>query len=322
MSRKTSKCAFRLGAFLLTVLLSTFHAMAQQVETFSYDASLPLDLKIEKQEKIAGARVRWVSYNSPMKGRISALLVIPSKLPPNTRVPAVLYLHWGRGDKREFISEALILARANVVGLSIDAPWARPVPFRADREGNINDPVKDFELYRQTVLDLRRSVDLLVQTAGVDPGRIGYVGHSYGATWGGVLAGVERRLKAFVLMAGLPSVVDFEDRGADKSAEIIDAFTKESSPAQIKNYIKTLSPISPENFIIHSSPAGVMMQFARFDPYISRAAALHYFEVAGQPKEIRWYESSHEVNAPDALRDRCRFLARRLKFDVPSECKR
>jgi hypothetical protein len=34
------------------------------------------------------------------------------------------------------------------------------------------------------------------------PEHVAYVGHSYGATFGGVIAGVEHRISAFVLMAG------------------------------------------------------------------------------------------------------------------------
>ena len=41
----------------------------------------------------------------------------------------------------------------------------------------------------------------LIARDDVDPERLGYVGHSLGATWGGALAGVEKRVKAFVLMS-------------------------------------------------------------------------------------------------------------------------
>jgi hypothetical protein len=36
--------------------------------------------------------------------------------------------------------------------------------------------------------------------------RLGYVGHSYGASYGGTIAGIEQRIAAYVLMAGWYSV--------------------------------------------------------------------------------------------------------------------
>ena len=39
----------------------------------------------------------------------------------------------------------------------------------------------------------------------MDPKRIAYVGHSYGGVAGGVLAGIEPRISAFVLIGAVPS---------------------------------------------------------------------------------------------------------------------
>ena len=57
---------------------------------------------------------------------------------------------------------------------------------------------------------MRRGADLLLARPDVDPRRLAFVGHSYNATVGAILAGVDRRFKAFVLMAGaLSDQVDF-----------------------------------------------------------------------------------------------------------------
>jgi len=78
----------------------------------------------------------------------------------------------------------------------------------------------------QTVIDLRRAVDVVLSRPGVDPKRIGFVGHSFGATWGGVLAGVEKRIKAYVLMAGLPDIADFNKSGASLYDQMIETARK------------------------------------------------------------------------------------------------
>jgi hypothetical protein len=55
---------------------------------------------------------------------------------------------------------------------------------------------------------LRRAIDFVPSRPEVDPRRLGYVGHSFGAMFGGILAGVESRVAGFALMAGVGSFAD------------------------------------------------------------------------------------------------------------------
>jgi cephalosporin-C deacetylase-like acetyl esterase len=48
----------------------------------------------------------------------------------------------------------------------------------------------------------RRAVDILQERFELIPEHLGYAGHSFGASFGGVIAGVEYRIKAYVFMAG------------------------------------------------------------------------------------------------------------------------
>ena len=52
------------------------------------------------------------------------------------------------------------------------------------------------------IIDLRRAVDLLASRSDVDPERIAYLGVSYGGMMGGLLASIEDRLQAYVLIVG------------------------------------------------------------------------------------------------------------------------
>ena len=72
----------------------------------------------------------------------------------------------------------------------------------------MGEPEHDRQEHTKTTIDLLRAVDLLTSRSEVDAGRIGYVGHSFGALFGGILAGVEKRIKAFVLMSGVGSFTD------------------------------------------------------------------------------------------------------------------
>jgi cephalosporin-C deacetylase-like acetyl esterase len=57
--------------------------------------------------------------------------------------------------------------------------------------------VRDRSSRQPETIDLRRAVDLLIARPDVDQRRLAYVGINYGAAMGGLLAGVEDRIKAY-----------------------------------------------------------------------------------------------------------------------------
>jgi predicted alpha/beta hydrolase len=111
-------------------------------------------------------------------------------------------VHWGQADRTEFLSEALILARAGAESLLIDGVFNRP----GGQADDFTHPEKEKQGYIQLLTDIRRGVDLLQSRPEVNGKRIAYVGHSYGATWGGALAGVEHRIIAYVLMGRITAI--------------------------------------------------------------------------------------------------------------------
>jgi dienelactone hydrolase len=142
--------------------------------------------------------------------------------------------------------------------------------------------------YIQIVVDLQRGVDLLTSRSDVDAKRIGYVGHSFGAVWGGVLAGVETRISAYVLMAGHARVSECK-----------------------KCRVGTISRLHAIHYIGQAAPAAVFFQFAERDEYIEREAALEYHEACSEPKRIEWYHAKHELNEQAHL-DRVAWLSAHL----------
>lgn len=113
-------------------------------------------------------------------------------------------------NRKQFLDEAIALAPTGVVSLLTDGPVARP-GYVAD-----NMPLSEKQAAEtlQQVIDMRRGVDLLLARKDVDPKRLAYVGHSYNASIGAILSGVDRRFKAFVLMAGTMSDEVHMKRGA------------------------------------------------------------------------------------------------------------
>jgi len=159
------------------------------------------------------------------------------------------------------------------------------------------------------VVDARRGLDLLLSRPDVDPKRVAYVGHSLGATWGGALAGVEKRVRAYVLMGGLPNITDFS--GDDSFSQQV---RKRYTAEQINKYAEIVGPLNPENFVGRSSPARLFFQFARWDRYISSASAGRYERAASQPKLSQYYDTSHEFNDLRSWCDRTEWLRKELQL--------
>ena len=286
------------------VLVLGLPAVAQMpleelARTFAYDAAAPLDVKEVGVEQRAGASVHDLTYASPSGGRVPAYLVRPAGKGP---FAGIVYMHWGQGNRSEFLAEALLMAKAGAASIMIDAPFWRPEAKRmpcgeADRE-----------LYVQMVIDLRRALDVLLSHPEVDKGRLAYVGHSLGATWGGTLAVVERRFHSHVLMGGLPSLADAirEDVGASPPPP--------DQKQKLEDCLKTLEPIESIHYVGKAAPAAILFQFARVDRFISAKAAKQYYEAGSEPKVVKWYEGGHEFSDPAALSDRMEWLQQRLKL--------
>ena len=295
---------------LVCLLLLVGAALGQSVpapyETaarfFDYDAKAPLDFQDKGAEHVSGAQVHDVSYASPKGGRVPAFLVVPAGKGP---FPAVIFVHWGQGDRTEFLAESLILARAGAISLLLEGVFNR-----SNATGDLFlQSEKERESYIQLVTDIRRGVDLLLARSDVDPKRVAYVGHSYGATWGGALAGVEKRIKCYVLMGGLPTLADFS-QGTWYDDFVHKTYTRE----QVTKYQQVMSEVAPEILVGHAAPATVMFQWAQHDRYITPKSAKEYFQAASQPKLQMWYYSSHEFNDPAALMDRDQFLQQQLRL--------
>ncbi|MFZ5622740.1 MAG: alpha/beta hydrolase [Pseudomonadota bacterium] len=274
---------------------------------FEYDHLAPLQVAQLGAVNEAGAIIHDVTYASPLGGRVPAYLVIPEVgVGP---FAGLIYLHPGEGNRSSYLPEAVAMAGAGVVSLLIDAPflrrenahWASGYRPLAEEEA---------ALYRQIVLDLRRAVDLLSNRVDVDPARIGYVGHSLGATWGGPLAGVEHRIRAFVLMAGFPSLSDWYRTGTHPAAV---RFRKRfDSPAHMESYLSVLEPLEAVRHLGRAR-GSFLFQFADADPFISRAAAERYLALAPEPKSGRWYETDHLFTGCTPARlDRAGWLAGEL----------
>jgi dienelactone hydrolase len=275
-------------------------------QQFDYDRTAPLEVRESASHHRAGFTVNEISYASPRGGRVPASLVIPAGRGP---FPAILFGHWmmpgsALRNRGEFLDEAGLLARAGAISILIDAPLVRPGAVED------KDPLsgQDSAVTGQQVVDFRRALDLLLARKDVDPKRIAYVGHSFDATVGAILSGVEKRISTFVLMAGSCGDAYYVfQSGAPGAAET----RKQVGDAKLREYFAQYSWADPEQYMGHSSPAAVFLQFASEDGPASYAQ--HCEAIFGEPKRMQIYHAPHALNA-EARRDRVQWLVKRLRL--------
>jgi dienelactone hydrolase len=274
-----------------------------ETAAFTYNPSVVFALKEESAKEQDGVTIRDVNYAaySPQRGRIKAYLVQPGGKGP---FAGVLYFHWygtPNGNRDQFLNEAVSLAKQGAASLLIQGyfPWAVPPA----------DANTDSQRVVDETIEVRRALDLLLSQPEVDQKRVGYVGHDYGAMYGAITAAVDKRVKAYVLIAGIGS---FSNWSLDYWLKSIPADDKEA-------YRAALKPIDPITQIASAAPATLMFQFANSDEHIKKEAAIDFFDAASRPKQVRWYEGKHELNVEAAREDRREWLTRQLHLAKPTE---
>ncbi|MDQ3712055.1 MAG: prolyl oligopeptidase family serine peptidase, partial [Acidobacteriota bacterium] len=202
------------------------------------------------------------------------------------------------------LDEAVVLAKAGVLSLLPDGVIARP-GFVGD-EDFFSESVP--AAFFQQILDLRRGIDLLAARKDVDDKRIGYVGHSYGSNAGGVLTGIEKRIKAFVLMAS--GLSDEADMFSDEPPFV--GLRKKYGEDRVRSLMTKYAYLDPVHYVKRAAPSAVFLQHGKNDGHLGRRAQ-HYFSLVSEPKEMKLYDAGHALNA-EARRDRYEFLRKQLKL--------
>lgn len=271
---------------------------------FDYDQNAPLDVKEVGVISRNGVRIHDITYASPKSGRVTAYLVVPTG---RGRFAGVVFGHWGYGTRTEFLPEAMLYARAGVVSLLVDDLNVRPAPWRRSAEGDQPEAVR--ANFIQSVVDLRRGIDVLRARSDVDPNRIAYVGHSSGAHWGAILSAIDRRLKTVVLMAGVPTEQTILMESDDPDYV---GFRKTTPKEQLDNYFRIVSPLNAINYVPYATPTPLLFQFARFEQYFNEASMQRYARAASDPKRVLWYDTGHGLNDIRPLIDRANWLQRHI----------
>jgi dienelactone hydrolase len=270
---------FCLCCIVAVTACSDSAAPAQSLQTFAYDRSAALDVQESPPSQVGPVNLSTISFISPGGGRVTGVLAVPLAAGPHA---GVVLLHGLPGTAQGAMNgEGLGLAARGAVVLAIDAPWVRRGGFP---DFTVRDSVEQVQLMQ----DLQRAVDVLLARSDVDRARLAYVGGSYGGAMGSLFAGIERRLKAFVLMVpdgGL--VAHYTNQDGSPSG-----YLATLPPATAERWLAAMRPIEPILFIPQAT-APLLFQSGRQDQLVAEADAEALHLAAPQPKTIQWYEAGH-----------------------------
>ena len=280
-----SRVAVRL---LLSAVAASTLCSAQ---IFDYDRAAPLNYSEKQADVWRGVHVDSCNFES-QGGKATGFVVRPDAA---GRHPAIIWMH--SGGPLNWLGDAVLMAQAGAVSLIIDPPSQGNETPQAARESMID-----------SVIAIRRAVDVLQSREDVDPKRIAYVGHSYGAMMGADAVATDARFKAAVFEVGLLGM----DVHIGTSPHPWAAGMRKQLGDKLPAYLAAIEPLNASHFLPGAHAVSLLFQSAHYDPGVPEKDALDFFNVAKEPKQLKWYPTARDVSDMSAVADRARFLAARL----------
>lgn len=280
-------------------------------KSFDYDRRAPLKATavLMPESETETVRVQKVTYLGEGGARVPALLSLPKK--GKGRIPCVLEGHGLTLSKEEGFGDNA--ERYGARGVAVFAIDAR---FHGERAGAIGGEAAaaklatTYQLYRLTVIDMRRGLDYLAQRGLCDPKRTGYEGYSMGGFMGSMLIGADARIKA-----GVFYVSGADWRKIFSASDVY--FGGRLTGKRLAAAVKRMAPLDPQYWIPRAKGRAVFMANGRLDERTPFASALALQRAAGQPKQIVNYPGGHDIEEefrPKVFGASFAFLAKYLRF--------
>ena len=274
----------------------------------AYDADSPLGTAEESAVETTadGIEIHDITWDSPGGGRVSAWLVVPAGEGP---FAGIVYLHGSETDRDDFLDEAIAMAHGGAASVVLDAPFSRTGTSRRAFLSNFGLADRERDMTAQALVDVRRAYDLLLERGDVDEGRLGFVGHSWGASLGVVLAAVDDRPSALVLITGRPSWTGFlraESEGWVRAAH------ERVGDEDWAHYLEVMAPLDAMAEIGNVDASRLYLQYGTVDDVVPQDVAAELIDAAdGAVSDV--YPAGHALSG-DATADRVAWLAERLEL--------
>ncbi len=267
------------------------------LDFFRYDKRLPLDLRVLDVEEQAGIRKEHLSFQSTPGVRVFANYYRAAAA-PQEKSGTIVLLHGGVPSGKDAQSTRVVaelLTRAGWSVLALDMPYfgerssdlLKTFTEEEKHEKLYNQPSTYLAWITQTVKDISRSIDFLIEQRGAEPKRIGLIGISRSAIVGAVVGGAERRLGAVVMLYGAH----------------FDALENNHLPAAC-----------PANYIGRISPRPLLMINGTQDTdMIKDTQVAPLYRLARLPKQILWAETGHQLPTEEHRAAMLQWLREHLK---------
>jgi dipeptidyl aminopeptidase/acylaminoacyl peptidase len=262
---------------------TTLSTPERLVDLVAYDRDRPLAVTVRgtTTEAADGVTVTDLTYDGGFGEAVEAFLVAPLR-PPAGTLAGVVFAHGSGRDRSRFLDEAKALARRGTLVL------LPTVPMNISGDAGV-----DVAYVSRAAVAQRRALDVLAARAETDRRRLGFVGHSWGAILGAILAGAEPRLAAVVIAS----------------------FTKPVSRyfGRTKGYRDQIAVLDQHRWLAMRGNRRVLLQAGRLDSYHSGADTEALYAAIAGGKERRDYDLGHDLVEPsEPADDRRDFLTRVL----------
>jgi dienelactone hydrolase len=256
-----------------------------QLHLFEYDREAPLDIQEEGWTQENGVTRIDFTFASPKGGRVPARLMIPRGEGP---FPGLMIQHGSLGNYEGLMMVARDFVSYGAVVVMINDPYSRPGGWEPSGGAGDTWPYftdQDMEIKIQSIVDMQRAIDLLAARPEVDPERMAYYGISYGAAMGGLFAGVEDRLKAYVLQVGDGGLVEHTSEPGEDGRPL--HFSQK--------WADRMWPTESLHFVGRAAPAALLFNNGIHDELVPPRDAIRYQIAGSEPKTIVWYDSGHAL---------------------------
>jgi len=259
----------------------------------------PKDVRVVGKQTEDGIENQLMVIQTPFGYRRMAELFRPDG---DGLFSVILYVHWyepnaNDSNRSQFVEEAREMARSGAVCLLIETLWSDLDFFlKRTQDDDLQNSIEE-------VVNIRRAMDLLLSQPSVDPKRFAYVGHDFGGMYGVLAGSLDQRPTQYVIMAATPRFPDWYLYLPKLEGEAREA------------YIKQMSEIDPIVHVAKLAPAPILFQIGVDDPHVPKERADEFFAAAHEPREMKWYESGHGLNA-DATDDRNAWLKGMLELGM------
>ena len=247
-----------------------------------------------------GITARSIEYVSASGQRVTGEIIAGAATSPQ---PGVLFVHWlgdpATTNHTEFEKDAQALAARGVTSILIDTMWSVPKWFRHMGASVETDSKETID----QVIDMRTALDVLLAQKNVDPARLVFVGHDFGAMLGALMASVDARAQYFVYLAANPVLTKWYTLG--KSSPTHDAYVAAMAKFDILGALRA------------SKPKAVLMQFSAHDEFVTPDEAATFFNAAPLPRGAFFYDADHGLATAPVFRDRQAWLVEQLFGDAP-----